>query len=138
MAAGIYLLNGPQLAICHVPLSERRRELHAVPGRERAVRFSIERHPLQPARIVGYLLASGACDRQAIVLCMHLIDPRVLARADGEDLTAGGVANHVAWLVLLGPLAVRAGDLLSCHQNAHALLVVVHLTCGLHQTVDDL
>ena len=58
-------------------------------------------------------------------MALHLLDPRVLAGRDAERLAAFGVAHHVARLVLLGPLPVRAGDLLARDQHARAVLVVV-------------
>ena len=57
MAVGVDLLDGPQLAIRDLALPVRGGELHAVALRERALGLAIERHALQPARIVGDRLA---------------------------------------------------------------------------------
>ena len=133
MAAGVHLLDGAELAIRDVPLPVRRRELHAVAHRERAVRLAIERHALQPARVVGDALAALARDREAIVRRVHLVDPRIRARLEGQGLAARGVAHDVARLVLLGPLAVRAGDLLARDEHAHVVFVGMDPAGGLHQ-----
>ena len=63
VAARIHLLYSPELTIRHVPLPGRRRELHAVAFRELAVRLSIQRDPLQAARIIRGPLAVLTCDR---------------------------------------------------------------------------
>ena len=55
---GVHLFDRPQLTIRDVVLPVRRGELHAVPGRERAVRLAIERDALEPARVVGDALAA--------------------------------------------------------------------------------
>jgi hypothetical protein len=85
-----------------MPLLVRRRELHAVPVRERAIRLPIERDPLQPARIVRHLLAGAAGDGHQIVVRVYGLDARVFAGGERQDFAAGGVAHDVPRCILLG------------------------------------
>ena len=136
IATLIDLLDTAKLAVSDVLLSIRGCELYAVAFAERALRLPIQRHTMQPARIVAYLFAVLALHRHPIVFLVHAFHTRVFSRFDAVCFAAYCVAHHVARLVLTGPLPVRAGNLLPCYQSSHAVLAVVHLARTLHRPVD--
>src|SRR6266853_6725798 len=115
------LLDSAKLTVSNVLLSIRRRELHAVALAERALRLLVQRHTMQPSRIVTHLFAIPALDRHAIFFLVHAFHTRVFSRFDALCFAASCVAHHVARLVLPGPLPVRAGDLLPRYQRSHAV-----------------
>ena len=57
---------------------------------------------------------------------------------DAERLAPLHVAHHVPRLVLRGPLAVRARDVLAGDEDACLVLVILDAAGGLHQAVDGL
>ena len=117
-------------------LSVRRCELHAVAFGEGPLRFTVERHALQAARIVAGLLATFAPDREQVFFCIDTFHARIFSGFDAMRLAAFRVAYDVARFILLGPLTVCAGDLLPGDEHSHVSLPVVHLAGLLHFRVD--
>ena len=102
----------------------RGRELHAVALRELALAVAVDRHTLQAARIVAQLFAAVPLHRERVAFAVHMRHTRIFSRLDAERLAAFRVAQHVAALVVLRVLPVRARHVLPRVEHMHALLVV--------------
>ncbi len=118
-------------------LSIRRCELHSISFTEFALRLAVERHAVQPARIVTHLLTVLAFHRHQVFFLVPALDAGILSGLNTTRLTASRIAYYVARLVLCGPLPVRSCDFLPRYQHARFVLVVSHLACALHRAMDD-
>ncbi len=93
---------------------------------------------MQTTRIVGHAAAIVRADGDAILLRVYLLDTGVVTRVQSQGLASFAVAHHVAWLVALGPLPIRPGDLLTWHQDSHAVVFTLDVAFALHRSVDHL
>src|SRR6266516_2775136 len=81
-AAGVDLLDRPELTVRHALVLVWCGELDAVSGGELSLALSVDRNSLEAARIVGKLLAVVASDRQEIAVAVDADHADVLAGCD--------------------------------------------------------
>ena len=86
LPSAVDLLDRRQLAVCQFLLMIRSRQLHAVALRELALAVAVDRHTLQPARIVAQLLAAVPLHRERVAFAVHVRHTRIFSRLDAERL----------------------------------------------------
>ena len=137
LALGLYLLDRTELPVREVALAVGRGELDAITDGERAVLFSIERDTLESPGIVGDARPVRVPNGHVIVLGVHLHDARILAGRETVRVAALCVADDIADVVIR-PLPIGPGDLLTGDEHAHVPLLAGHLAFGLARLVDHL
>src|SRR5437016_1984802 len=99
MTGSVDVLDATEFAIGDMTSRAWSGSLHTVSHRKYAFDLAVDRHALQPPRVVGDPFAHIAPNRDEIPVGLDGLDARVFARLDAEHFASRRISHHIADLV---------------------------------------